>query len=229
VDTPRTLAIVSDPHELDPLELPAGCVIKANNGWARNLLVKDSRIQIVGNTSDHPLHGKPVVEAWDGCLKILNEWFTNPFNPRKEPQYKHIEPKIFVEELLDPVPTDLKFFVFDGTVRMIQIDQDRYGEYCRDLFDPDWNHLPVRYTLPNSPSPMARPENLEELIQVSEVLSDDLDFVRVDLFNISNRILGSELTLTPSAGNLAGLPVFDPPGFRYELSRFWNFPEGEYE
>jgi hypothetical protein len=224
VATPRTLRLFSDPSEIDPARLPVDCVIKANNGWARNIFIKGASILIVGASSDHPLVGQSTLSAWDSCLSILREWVSQPFDPNGQPQYKHIPPKILVEEFLEPIPRDLKFFVFDGVTKLIQVDQGRYGQHFRDLFDPDWRHLPVRYTYPNSPTPMRRPSNLVPLVQTAELLSDHLDFVRVDLFNLPGRILGSELTLTPDAGNRSGGRDFDPPEFGYELARSWRIP-----
>lgn len=224
VATPRTLSLFSDPSQMNPAELPADCVIKANNGWARNIFIKAGTIRIVGDSSDHVLAGQSTVTAWDTCLLLLQDWIAHPWNPDVEPQYKHIPPRIMVEELLDPIPEDLKFYVFDGKVRLIQVDRGRYGNHFRDLFDQDWQHLDVHYMLEHSPDPMPRPSNLTELLRAAEALSDSLDFVRVDLFNLPSGILGSELTLTPSAGNRSGGRDFDPPEFRYELGRYWKLP-----
>lgn len=224
VATPRTLNLFSDPSEMNPSQLPASCVIKANNGWARNIFIKDAVIGIVGDSSDHPLTGQSALASWHDCLSLLQDWIAHPWNPDVEPQYKYIAPKILVEELLDPIPEDLKFYVFDGKVKLIQVDQGRYGKHFRDLFDQEWKHLAVRYMLANSPTPMQRPSNLAQLLHTAEVLSDDLDFVRVDLFNLPTGILGSELTLTPSAGNRSGGRDFEPPEFGHELARSWKLP-----
>ena len=46
-----------------------------------------------------------------------------------------------------------------------------------------------------------KPDNLEELLTVSEKLANDFIFVRVDLYSIENKIYFGELTFFPWAAN----------------------------
>ena len=50
-----------------------------------------------------------------------------------------------------------------------------------------------------------RPEGLEEMLNVARKLSEDFDFVRVDLYEVDGRIWFGELTFTPFTGVL---PIF---------------------
>ena len=44
------------------------------------------------------------------------------------------------------------------------------------------------------------PKYLDEMIEISKILSKEFPFVRVDFFEIEGRILFSEMTFTPGGG-----------------------------
>jgi hypothetical protein len=56
------------------------------------------------------------------------------------------------------------------------------------------------------------------MIQIAERLADQIDFVRVDLYNIGERVVFGEMTIYPSGG-WAG---FDPPRFDEYLGALWE-------
>lgn len=224
IKTPRTLTVHENPDEIDPYQLPATCVLKLNNGWDRNIFIKDAIMEYIGLDSQKTIHKQlaiTITDIWETVLIILRGWL-KPYT--LEPQYKYIKPLVFTEEYIDPIPNDIKFFVFDGKVKCIQVDTDRRAQHRRDMYDPEWNHLNVKYTYNNSDG-MERPDNLKELIEAAELLSDNLDFVRVDLYNVDNNILASEMTFCPDSGNYHGVCFFDPPEFTHELASYWNLNE----
>ena len=45
-----------------------------------------------------------------------------------------------------------------------------------------------------------RPSRLAEMIEVARALSTGFDFVRVDLYEIDERVMFGELTFTPAGG-----------------------------
>jgi len=104
---------------------------------------------------------------------------------------------VFAEEFLSTragqVPVDFKFFVFNGTVRMIQVDLERFVAHSRCLYDPDWNLFPAVMGYPRGTG-YPRPANLDEMIRCAQRLADGIDFVRVDLYSDGRQILVGEIT-----------------------------------
>ena len=58
------------------------------------------------------------------------------------------------------------------------------------------------------------------MIEIAERLGVGIDFVRVDLYALPERIVCGELTNYP----LAGTGWFDPPEFDRRLGAFWTVP-----
>ena len=69
-----------------------------------------------------------------------------------------------------------------------------------------------------------RPEKLAEMLEISRLLSRGFDFLRVDLYNIRNRIVFGELTSYPSAG----ANRFDPREYDYKFGSYWNLDSMTY-
>lgn len=117
--------------------------------------------------------------------------------------YKNIPRKIFIEEFLDfegSAPDDYKFFVYHGTVKFIQLDSDRFTDHRRNMFDRQWNDLEFEYSHRRKiPSP-SRPNFLDEMIRLAEVIGQKFDFVRVDFYFYKNKVAFGELTIYPGAG-----------------------------
>lgn len=119
--------------------------------------------------------------------------------------YADIPRRIVVEELLPGPsggpPPDFKFYCFDGQVRFITVDLDRFGDHAFAVFTADWRRIDVAYgSFAKSAPPIPKPARFETMVHVAERLSAGLDFVRVDLYEVGSRIVFGELTLAPSAG-----------------------------
>jgi len=141
-----------------------------------------------------------------------------------EPAYRDVPPRIVLEELLEAdgaLPRDYKFFVFDGRCAVVHVDRDRFGCHERDVFTPDWDLIPVRYNYPRPAVPADRPSRLDEMLAVAEALGAGVDFVRVDLYVLGERIVVGELTGTPAAG----MNDFSPAGFDWWLGAQWTLPD----
>jgi len=62
------------------------------------------------------------------------------------------------------------------------------------------------------------PSNLEEMLTVAEALAAPFEFVRVDLYNLGEQLLFSELTFTPLAGDL----WLEPSSWDQQLGSLWR-------
>lgn len=121
-----------------------------------------------------------------------------------EAQYFHISPKIYIEQLVHwPQKAQLltyRFWCFGGCVELVQVDD---GSLCNPFYDRSWHKLNLSYRNgAQAASSWSAPANLSQLFKVAEALAAPFGFVRVDLYNILGKIVFSELTFTPLAGDL---------------------------
>ena len=85
--------------------------------------------------------------------------------------------------------SDYKCYVFNGTVRYVQVIEGRYDAVRSRFYDRDWQPQPFVRAVDNGLE-VEQPENFNKMIAVAENLANDLDFVRVDLYSV-----GDELSL----------------------------------
>jgi hypothetical protein len=180
--------------QIDPDRLPDAFVLKVNWGWKMNILCP-SKATFDWNDATSK------VTAW---MKRSHYWYA------REWCYKNIKPRIICERyLLDRsscIPSDYKFFCFGGEPRFVQVHSDRFGQHTRDILDLDWKKAPFGYLSPPSDRPVARPENLEEMIRAARTLASGFPFVRVDFYSLDGRTIFGEMTWYPSAGAGRFLP-----------------------
>jgi hypothetical protein len=118
------------------------------------------------------------------------------------------------------IPDDFKFFVIHGICRYVQVDVARFGARTHDFYRATWEHLPVSGGHPWADPPRPRPVHLDEMMALAETLGADTDFVRVDLYDLPDRIVFGELTSYPGGGD----GPFRPVRFDTEFGRHWTVP-----
>jgi hypothetical protein len=174
--------------------LPNAFVMKANHG--------SSFVELVRDKSQFP---------FEHLQLLAGRWMSTDFyRIARERHYREIQPRIFFEKLLldeaGRVPADYKVHCFgagSGRPQMfIVVISDRFGSDTRgDVYDAQWNHLDITIgTYPQSPAPQPRPHNLEQILDTAAILSEDFDYVRVDLYAPKDEVYFGELTFTPGAG-----------------------------
>jgi len=184
------------PEEIPFDELPLKFVIKTNHGCGYNIIVKDKTQLNQAKT-----------------IFQLNKWLGENFCQDRalgtEWAYKNIKPRIIVESFLDDngnVPVDYKFFCFSGRTEFIQMNFDRFGDPYEKTFDRDFNPMDLWQGTKQYPGKVMRPENYEDMIRVAELLAGNLDFIRVDFYNVGGRIFVGELTCYPGGGRIVWIP-----------------------
>lgn len=187
--------------EIDFQKLPLAFAMKATHGSSYNVIVPDK------NRLD-------VSEA----RKKFNKWLKENFYYKdREKNYKQIKPRIMCDAFLSPKDGQLeeyKLFCFKGKVGFIQHNKQIDGHRYDNIFDPQWNILPVKYGYSGFSGDVA-PDNAEELIEVAEKLAAKFPFVRVDLYNVDGRIVFSELTFHSGGG----LIPFSPKEYDREFGK----------
>jgi len=184
----ETLWVGSNPEDIPFDGLKPPYVIKVTHSYGGNVFIRTARDikrdEIVGSMREQI--GSPHGHTF-------REW-----------GYSGIPPKVMVERMVempgDKVPEDYKFFTYHGRVHFIQLDRDRFREHKQNLYDREWNLLPVEYKSPPTSEPVPKPANLGEMINLAEKIGAQFDFVRVDLYSPPQGILFGEVTFYPNAG-----------------------------
>jgi hypothetical protein len=131
------------------------------------------------------------------CLKqdfpVPLEWGASSISPRG----------IMVEELLldkGEIPDDWKVHVFHGKAGFIQYDIGRMKDHSQAIYDLKGNKIHQT----NPPWPQANmpdeiisilgQKKLEELIEISQKLAEDIDYSRVDFFLSDDKWVFGEFT-----------------------------------
>jgi hypothetical protein len=181
--------------------LPSQFVLKANHGCGMLEIVRDK------NQAD-----------FQSIRKKSERWkSTNYYRFGREWVYKDIPRTIVAEKLIldssGSIPSDYKFFCFDGQVEVIQVDVGRFKDQRRNLYDRNFNRLQTKLLYPNFEGSPDKPALLDEAIEVAEKLSANFNFIRVDLYVLENHVYFGELTNYP--GN--GFIPFEPDEMEYKM------------
>jgi len=141
----------------------------------------------------------------------------------REWAYGNVQRELLIEPFIGEggAPDDYKFWVFDGVVRFIQVDHDRFSGHTRQFYSPSWTRLDLTMNYPDTPANAPPPPHLARMIAAASKLAEGFRFVRVDLYDTPQRPLFGEMTFSPEAG----LCRFDPPSFDLELGESWSYPE----
>jgi hypothetical protein len=171
-----TIAILRDITEVDTYDFPSSCCIKPTQTSGKIILRNNSE----------PLN-REEIKKW---------FYINFYRDSREANYKSLKPKVIVEPLIFNTENveDYKFFCLNGVPKLIQVDINRRQNHERMIFDADW--IPQSFTIehPRSKRGIAKPDNLEEMLQVVENLSKYFGFVRVDLYSNGEQCLVGEIT-----------------------------------
>jgi hypothetical protein len=184
-------------------QLPRPCVVKGTHGSGYNEFLFDK--------GDIDRIGKR-------CSRWLR---TNYYDRTFEYVYKDLTPRIIVEKYLaddsGKPPKDYKFFCFDGEVRLVQVDLDRFGEHKQNFYDEDFHFVDEQIWCDNDKDHIEeRPLNYSRMLDIARTLSKPFPHVRVDLYNIHGNILFGELTFF----HLGGLTKFRSEALELQMGQW---------
>lgn len=206
-----TLGIWDSFDEIDFNELPDQFVLKCTHDSGGLVICQD----------------KSKLDIKAARNKIENSLKTNYFWNSREWPYKNVKPRIIAEKyMVDESGVELKdykLFAFNGKTKYIEVDFDRYlGGHKRNLYTLDWEYMDVRNKHPNAPEvKIEKPECLEELIKLSEKLSEGIPHVRTDFYVINGKIYFGELTFFHGSG----MQKFEPESFELQMGEWLILPE----
>ena len=144
---------------------------------------------------------------WEEAKKRLEKGMRRVYE--YERHYNCIKPRIICEELIETpdgsFPIDYKFTCVKGRIADIFVCSGREsGKVNHCSVDLNWNQLPYireRYNPHHIPP---KPKHLDEMIRIAGILSEDFEFVRVDLYEYKDQVYFSELTFSPFGGIMYG-------------------------
>ena len=195
--------------EIDFDKLPDQFVLKANHGSGWNIIVKD----------------KATFDKEDARKKFDVWMHTNfAFRAGLELHYMNIPPKIIAEQYMENLDQliDYKVWCSDGKARFIWVDTDRFTAHKRTLFSLKWEKLPITIGdhYPIDTREIAKPVNLDKMIRFAELMSKDFCQVRVDFYEVDDKLYFGEMTFTSTSGQDRATPR----SFEYEMGNMITLP-----
>ncbi|MCR6571463.1 ATP-grasp fold amidoligase family protein [Campylobacter insulaenigrae] len=202
---PKLYAIYDRVSDIEFDKLPNSFVLKTNHDCGGYVIVRNKKEFLRD------------INLFSTSIEKLNHHLNlNYYSLSREWQYKNIKPKLFVEELLvneNDQPADTyKFHIFDHKKldnNYIQVTTDRFNDYKRYIMDIHWNIAPFNfiYDIASNENKPKKPLNFDQMFNISLILSEQFDYVRVDLYCVSGCIYVGELTFTHGAAGEKTNPI----------------------
>lgn len=208
--------------DIDFNQLPDKFVLKATHGYSKIILVPDKSALDIEKAKNK-----------------LNTWLKEKYGLVSfEPHCLRIQRKIIAEEYLEDNSKnafsssliDYKFFCINGEPEIIKVMFNRKYDSTESktktsfktfAVDLDWN---VRHDLISDPHKNAKslsitkPRRLEEMLKIAKILSSPFPQVRVDLYEVNDKVYFGELTFTPGGSQFFTPEYLKKMGEKMDLS-----------
>ena len=184
------LGVWNNADEIDFNKLPQQFVLKPTHDSGSIIICRD----------------KTLLNQNTARQKLRQALIRNYYWLGREMPYKNVQPRIIAEPLMSDNEThselkDYKLFCFDGVVKMIQVDYDRFTNHHRNLYTPEWRLIDAFILYPNDPNHIIeKPEVLPQMLEIGQKLSKGFPFVRIDLYVICNKVYFGEFTFHHEGG-----------------------------
>jgi hypothetical protein len=186
----------SEPEAIPFETLPHSFVIKANHGCGYNMIVKN----------------KELINRF-ATVRQLKKWLNQNYCTQSELgiewAYKNIKPAIIIEQFLnenDKPPMDYKLFCYSGRVEFVLMVFDRHGSPSVKHFNRDFTPLYFSKGRRQYEGNITRPAHYDSMVELAEILAQEFDFIRVDLYYVDGRTYLGELTCYPTGGLARFIP-----------------------
>lgn len=202
-----TIGVWDKFDEIDFNKLPNQFVLKCTHDSGGLVICKDKSTFNISNAR----------KKIESSMKNNFFWFG------REWPYKDVRPRIIAEQYLADNLQDYKLFCFNGVPKITLVCSDRFTKdgLKEDFFDKDWNHLDVqRPTHSNAIVTIQRPKNYELMKKLAAKISEKIPFVRIDFYEINNKIYFGEITFYPASG----FEGFKPEEWDMKLGEWIKLP-----
>lgn len=183
---PLIMDPVTSADDIDFSQFPEEYVLKATHGCGMNI------IHTLENSLDE-----------EEERSICRRWLQTSYGKYSmEPHYLLIQPRVYAEEYLGELDSliDYKIHCYNGRPSFVLTVSERSkGIYKLHAYTCDWEPIDCIIGPHRGAGSLNPPSSLEEMLRVSELLSQDFEFVRVDLYELQGELRFGELTFTPAA------------------------------
>lgn len=187
-----TIAIWDDPADINFDKLPNKFVLKCNHNSGLGMVICKDK-----NSIDK----KKVVKE---LKRGIEEDF---YSHGREWPYRGINKKVFAEQYMknssDEELRDYKFYCFNGEPKYCQVICNRSKDETIDFFDLEWHVQEFTgLDLPYKPHAayIDKPNCFDDMIEKARILANDIPFVRIDFYEINNKVYFGEITFFPASG-----------------------------
>ena len=206
-----TIGVWNNVNEIDFDSLPDQFVLKSTHDSHSIVICRD----------------KKKLDIPSAKKKLSKALHRNYYYGFREWPYKNVPPRIIAERYIEEAGSDelkdYKIMCFNGKVKCSFVCSERFSEDGLKVtfFDRDWNVMPFERHYPKSKIPIDKPLNYNKMIELAEVLSKDIPFVRVDFYEVSGKVYFGELTFFPGSG----FEEFEPFEWDRTLGSWIELPE----
>ena len=213
-----TLGVWERAEDIDFDSLPDKFVLKATHDSGRVIICRD----------------KSKLDKAKAVKEMRESLKRNFYAVTREWPYKNVKPRIIAEQLLENSTdtgmadykvhnqdiNDYKFFCFNGHVEFMKVDFDRHTDHHANYYDRDFNLLDFGENVcpPIKERIIQRPILFSKMIELSEKISKHIRFVRVDFYEVNNRIYFGEITFFPDSG----IGMLSPKLADFEIGKLLN-------
>ena len=174
--------------------LPEKFALKCNHGSHMNIICEDK-------------------SSFDkiGAIKQLNKWVSRPYGRGTEWQYKPIPRKILAEKYIeskDGSMIEYQIFCFNGKPQFFLVRNDlrnsiadKQATQYAVSYTMDWKRVYMRKGEERFDFELPKPKNYQKMIDYATILCADFPQVRVDFYEVDDKLLFGELTFS-SNGNV---------------------------
>ena len=181
---PELYGVYTDVNEIEWEKFPKKFAIKCTHGCKYNIICFDKdELNIIQSE------------------ELLDKWMHSTFGLSTfEPHYAKTKPRIIAEEFIettteDELPEDYKLYCFNGEPKCILACFGRGDDVVYEFYDMEWNVLQINKK--TNQQRATKPACLDEMIKYAKILSKDIPFVRVDLYDSFGKPILGEMTFTP--------------------------------
>lgn len=206
------LGVWDSPDEIDFSMLPEQFVLKCNHNSGLGMYICKDKSKLNINKVRKELK------------KGLKE---NYYLKCREWPYKEVERKIICEQYMTDQNCndiiDYKIHNFNGKPQFVLVCSKRFSKegLHEDFYTPDWSRMNVkRHNIPTTLG-IAKPHNLDMMLEMSQRISHNYPFIRTDFYEINGKLYFGEITLYPASG----WSKFDPEEYDMIFGNMLTLPE----
>ena len=190
------LGVWDSPDDIDFDSLPNQFVLKCNHNSGLGMCICKDKSKL------------DIEKVKKDLKKGLKQ---NYFVLGREWPYKGVKPRIIAEKFMADEDNlsdgdgliDYKFYCFNGVPGYAYVSQnlDDHKRASISYITLDWEQAPFKRSDYASFKELPRkPQNLDKMLKLAEVLSKNISFLRVDFYEINGKIYFGELTFFPGGG-----------------------------